>query len=74
MSTPAPTLTAAELVELTGYRQHRRQLKWLAERLKITPPLRADGLPVVSRAQVEAGLAGRPAAASRSPQWSKIAA
>jgi hypothetical protein len=66
-------LTAAELRALTGYRQHARQLAWLRDRLKIAPPLRADGLPVVSHAQVEAALAGKSTPASNSPRWSKIA-
>ena len=68
-------LTSDELHELTGYRQRTRQLAWLRDRLKITPPLRADGLPIVSRSQVEAALAGRAdaAPASNGPRWSKIA-
>jgi hypothetical protein len=66
-------LTPDELVQLTGYRQHARQLAWLRARLKVTPPLRADGLPIVSRAQVEAALAGK-ADAAAGPKWSKIAA
>jgi hypothetical protein len=53
------TLTHDELVELTGYRQHARQMRWLRERLSIVPPMRADGLPVVSRAQLESALAGK---------------
>jgi len=52
-------LTADELITLTGYRQHRRQLRWIAERLKIKPPTRPDGLPIISRAQLEAALAGK---------------
>lgn len=66
------TLTAAELVELTGYRRRVKQARWLREKLRITPPLRADGLPIVSRAQVKAALAGKPQQAQ--PKWSKIAA
>lgn len=73
--TVALLLTPEELIALTGYRQHRRQFEWLKARLKIVPPLRADGLPIVSRAQVEAALAGGPAApVSNGPKWSKIAA
>jgi hypothetical protein len=57
-------LSADDLVKITGYRQHRRQLRWLAESLKIKPPTRPDGLPIVSRAQFEAALAGKTAPAS----------
>ena len=39
-------LTADELQELTGYRQHRRQLRRLVDRLKIKPVVRPDGLRV----------------------------
>ena len=66
-------LTADELHQLTGYRQHTRQVMWLRDCLKLTPPRRADGLPVVSRAQLEAALAGKTDASS-GPRWSKIAA
>ena len=66
-------LTRDDLVELTGYRQYARQVRWLSERLRITPPRRADGLPIVSRAQLEAALAGKaPAAGSAGPKWSKL--
>jgi hypothetical protein len=61
---PPLLLTADELVELTGYRQHRRQIQWLADRLKIKPPTRPDGLPIISRAQFEAALAGKTAPVS----------
>lgn len=68
-------LSEDELQSLTGYKQHSRQRQWLIDRLKIVPPLRADGLPVVSRAQVEAGLAGKGTQpATRGPNWSKVAA
>jgi hypothetical protein len=68
-------LTRAELIELTGYRQRRCQIAWLREHLRIVPPLRADGLPVVTHAQVEAALAGHARnAAAAGPNWSKIAA
>ena len=71
MNTPtALLLSADELQELTGYRQRTRQLRWLRERLKIEPPQRADGQPVVSRAQVEAALSGQPKVASAGPKWS----
>lgn len=66
-------LTAEELQELTGYRQHRRQLNWLIDRLKIKPVVRPDGFPVVLRTQVEAAFNGKPTATA-GPQWSKIAA
>lgn len=68
---PDLILTRPELVQLTGYRQARRQLQWLRDRLKIAPPLRADGLPVVSRAQVETALAGKASTVSAGPKWSK---
>ena len=68
-------LTRDELVQLTGYRQRSRQVGWLRDRLRITPPLRADGLPIVTRAQIEAALGGQPAApAPNGPKWSKIGA
>ena len=66
-------LTAAELQELTGYRQHARQLQWLRKVLRLEAPRRADGMPVVLRSQVEAAMAGKTVAANR-PKWSKIAA
>ena len=73
--TTALLLTAADLAELTGYRQPARQARWLREQLRIEAPRRADGQPVVSRAQVEAALAGQRGAGSTSgPRWSKIAA
>lgn len=61
-----------DLRDLTGYRQFSRQLRWLAANLHINPPRRVDGLPVVSRAQVEAALAGTRVQAPASPNWSKI--
>ncbi len=68
-------LSADELQALTGYRQQRRQLNWLRDTLRISAPRRADGMPVVSRAQVEYALAGKsPAASAAGPRWSKIAA
>lgn len=63
------TLTPDELEALTGYRQHARQLRWLRDRLRIEPPLRADGLPVVTRAQIEAAVGGKKTAAA-GPKWS----
>lgn len=66
------TLSQAELVDLTGYVQPSRQCAWLARTLRITPPRRADGTPVVSRAQVEAALSGKRETTS-GPQWSKAA-
>lgn len=66
------TLTPTELRELTGYRQRSKQLAWLREKLRIVAPLRADGMPVVSRAQVEAALSGRQEASptgSSGPKW-----
>lgn len=66
-------LTAAELVQLTGYRQHTRQVQWLSERLRLTPPRRADGLPVITRAQLEAALVGQPSQAINGPRWSRAA-
>lgn len=64
-------LSEDELRELTGYRQHRRQLRWLTDRLKIKPLVRPDGFPVVLRSQVESAVNGR--AATSGPQWSKAA-
>jgi hypothetical protein len=64
-------LTRDDLRELTGYRQPSRQLAWLAEHLRIKPPRRVDGLPVVSRAQVEAALAGARNTVGTGPNWSK---
>ena len=67
-------LTADELQTLTGYRQQRRQLAWLQAKLRIAAPRRADGMPVVSWAQVEAALAGKtPAVGTAGPRWSKMA-
>ncbi len=70
-------LTRAELVDLTGYQQTSRQLQWLQEHLHITPPRRADGLPVVTRTQLEQALARRTpslGAQTSGPRWSKIRA
>jgi hypothetical protein len=68
-------LTREELQDLTGYRQQARQLEWLSDRLRIKAPRRADGMPIVSRAQVEDALAGKAqAAGAGGPRWSKIAA
>jgi Domain of unknown function (DUF4224) len=63
-------LTAIELADLTGYRQPARQARWLSATLRITPPRRADGMLVVSRAQVENALAGQRAAVAEGPKWS----
>jgi len=62
-------LSAEELRQLTGYRQHARQVRWLNDRLKIRAPQRADGLPIVTRAQLEATLAGQEKAAAAGPRW-----
>lgn len=68
-------LSADELRELTGYAQPSRQIRWLRERLRIDPPRRPDGRPVVSRAAVEAALRpGQQTAASAGPRWSKVPA
>ena len=66
-------LTAAELQELTGYRQHARQLQWLRKVLRLEAPRRADGMPVVLRSQIETTMADKTVAAN-GPKWSKIAA
>jgi hypothetical protein len=71
---PTLLLTAEELQALTGYRQRTRQLAWLQARLAIKAPQRADGLPVVSRAQLEAALAGKAPTAEAGPKWSKMPA
>jgi hypothetical protein len=70
------TLTREELVSLTGYRQPSRQLSWLQRHLRITSPRRADGLPVVTRLQVENALAAQAtgtAVQTSGPRWSKTA-
>lgn len=68
-------LTAADLHELTGYTQHARQVRWLRDRLRLDPPLRPDGSPVVSRAAVEAALSQpRPQERASGPRWSKVPA
>lgn len=64
-------LTEQQIRDLTGYRQHARQLRWIAEQLKIKAPVRADGLPVVTAAQLESAVAGKKVAASNEPNWSK---
>ena len=69
-------LSRDELVELTGYRQTHRQARWLEQQLRITPPRRADGLPIVTRTQLEQALArraGGTASQTSGPRWSKIA-
>jgi hypothetical protein len=66
-------LSRLELEQLTGYRQAARQVRWLRTAMKIAPPLRADGLPVVTRAQIEAALRGETSASAASPKWRKIA-
>ena len=66
-------LSADDLRALTGYRQHARQLQWLATHLRISPPRRCDGLPVVSKVQVEEALAGKQHKALAGPAWSKVA-
>jgi hypothetical protein len=65
------TLTADELKELTGYQQRTRQVRWLREVLKIDPPRRADGLAIVTRAQLEAAIGGARPEAANGPRWSK---
>jgi Domain of unknown function (DUF4224) len=64
-------LTRSDLANLTGYTQPARQLRWLRNTLRLSPPTRADGLPVVSLAQVEAALAGATQATARAPNWRK---
>jgi hypothetical protein len=70
----ALNLTREELVSLTGYQQPSRQLSWLQRHLRLTPPRRADGLPVVTRLQVEHALsatAGANKVQASGPRWSK---
>jgi hypothetical protein len=70
------TLSREELVSLTGYQQPSRQLTWLQRRLRLNPPRRADGLPVVTRLQVENALAAQAtgtAVQTSGPRWSKTA-
>jgi hypothetical protein len=65
-------LTEDQVRELTGYRQHARQHRWLVEKLKIDAPLRADGLPIVTQLQIEAAVAGTKAPAN-GPKWTRSA-
>lgn len=65
-------LSRTELVELTGYKRPCDQLRWIRDKLKIEPPLRRDGLPVLFRTQLEAVAGQQKAAdASNGPRWSK---
>lgn len=69
MQTAPVVLSEAELIEVTGYRQKARMWKWLERNLRIKAPKRADGLPVVTRAQIDqAVMTGRTIAG---PNWSK---
>lgn len=72
MSALPINLTRAELVELTGYKVQSKQVQWIREKLKIEPPIRKDGVPVLFRSQLEA-IAGqqKTEAASNGPRWSK---
>lgn len=65
-------LSRAELVELTGYKIPSKQVRWIKDKLKIDPPLRKDGVPVLFRSQLDA-IAGqqKTEAASNGPRWSK---
>lgn len=54
-------LTAAELVELTGYRRYASQRRWLTRR-GIPHFVDAGGRPRVARATIVARLCGAPAA------------
>lgn len=63
-------LTEQQIRDLTGYRQHARQARWIAEQLKLKVPLRADGLPVLTQAQLEATVGDEPAQVSRI-NWNK---
>jgi hypothetical protein len=59
-------LSRTELVELTGYKRPCDQLRWIRDKLKIEPPLRRDGLPVLFRTQLEA-VTGQQKAAALTP-------
>lgn len=63
-------LNEEQIRNLTGYRQHVRQLRWIAEQLKIKAPIRADGLPILTEAQLNAAISGSAPKASRI-NWSK---
>ncbi|MBB1161510.1 DUF4224 domain-containing protein [Aquariibacter albus] len=73
---PAGLLTHADLVALTGYRQHAAQAKWIKAHLGLHAPRRGiDGLPVLTWAAVERAQGGRPAAGQQAagPKWSRAA-
>lgn len=53
-------LSELQIIQLTGYRQHSRQLRWIADQLKIKAPIRADGLPILTEAQINAAISGSP--------------
>jgi len=64
-------LTEEQIRELTGYRQHARQLRWIADQLKIKAPIRADGLPVLTEAQLNAAIAGQKVTDEGEYNWSR---
>ncbi len=63
------TLTAAELHELTGYRQPAKQRAWLDAR---GLPYRGEGRILVSRAAAEQWLSGVEVTRSRAPDMSAV--
>lgn len=60
VSMPTLTLSADELVALTGYRQPARMVAWLDARQWVyEAPARRGDIPKVGRAYAEARMAGR---------------
>ncbi len=65
-------LTEQQIRDLTGYRQHSRQARWIAEQLKIKAPIRADGLPILTMAQLQGAIVTESQDASAGEfTWSK---
>lgn len=60
-----------QIRKLTGYRQHARQLRWIADQLKIKAPIRADGLPILTDAQLDAAISGSRVADEGEFTWSR---
>lgn len=63
------TLSAAELRELTGFKQATRQRQWLDER---SIPYRFDGRVLVSRAAVERWLSGVDVIVAPALNWAAV--
>lgn len=75
--TPSGLLTHADLVALTGYKQHAAQAKWIRVQLGLHAPRRGiDGMPVLTWAALErVQVGGRPSAGAQAagPKWSRAA-